>query len=104
VVYGCLLVFSLLFALRLDGIIQWSYWIVFLPLWIWKALVVIGATVGSCVWWQNPNYRSDTYRHSDTPRHTHIRAATINGLISWKCLTYERTRFRVRIIVQFWGA
>ena len=58
-VYGCLLVFCLLFALRLDGIIQWSYWIVFLPLWIWKALVVVGATVGSCVWWQNPNYRSD---------------------------------------------
>lgn len=56
--YGCLLVFSLLFALRLDGIIEWNYWIVFLPLWIWKALVVGGATVGSCIWWRNPNYRS----------------------------------------------
>jgi len=59
-VYGCLLVFCLLFALRLDGIIQWNYWIVFLPLWIWKALVVIGATVGSCIWWRNPNYRLET--------------------------------------------
>ena len=59
VVYGCLLVFSLLFALRLDGIIQWNYWLVFLPLWIWKTLVVVGATVGSCVWWRNPNYRSE---------------------------------------------
>jgi len=58
IVYGCLLVFCLLFALRLDGIIQWSYWIIFLPLWIWKALVVIGAIVGSCIWWRNPNYRS----------------------------------------------
>ena len=62
-VYGCLLVFCLLFALRLDGIIQWSYWIVFLPLWIWKALVVIGATVGSSIWWRNPNYRSLTLLH-----------------------------------------
>jgi len=57
VVYACLLVFCLLFALRLDGIIQWNYWIVFLPLWIWKALVIVGATVGSCIWWRNPNYR-----------------------------------------------
>ena len=57
VVYACLLVFSLLFALQLDGIIQWSYWLVFLPLWIWKALVIVGATVGSCIWWRNPNYR-----------------------------------------------
>lgn len=57
VVYGCLLVFCLLFALRLDGIIVWSYWIIFLPLWIWKSLVIVGAIVGSWIWWTNPHYR-----------------------------------------------
>ncbi|ELU12772.1 hypothetical protein CAPTEDRAFT_221172 [Capitella teleta] len=62
-VYGCLMVFSLLFALRLDGFIMWSYWIVFLPIWIWKVLVLTGAVVGSYVWWKHPNYRveGDSY-------------------------------------------
>ena len=57
VVYGCLLIFSLLFSLKRDGTITWSYWIIFLALWIWKSLVVIGAVVGSWVWWRHPHYR-----------------------------------------------
>ena len=57
VVYTCLLIFSLLFALRLDGTISWSYWCVFLPIWIWKLLVVSGALMGSWVWWRHPQYR-----------------------------------------------
>jgi len=57
VVYGCLLIFCLLFALRLDGIVTWNYWIIFLPLWIWKALVVAGCIVGSWIWWRHPHYR-----------------------------------------------
>jgi hypothetical protein len=59
VVYGCLLIFILLFALRLDGIIMWNYWIIFLPLWIWKVLVVVGSIVGSWVWWRHPHYRME---------------------------------------------
>ena len=57
IVYTCLLLFSILFAMRLDGTITISYWAVFLPLWIWKALVVTGAGIGVCVWARNPDYR-----------------------------------------------
>lgn len=57
VVYTCLLIFSVLFALRLDGTITISYWLVFLPIWIWKCLVIIGALVGTYVWTRNPEYR-----------------------------------------------
>jgi len=57
VVYSCLLVFTILFALRLDGTLEWSYWAVFAPLWFWKLLVIAGAFVGSMVWWQHPQYR-----------------------------------------------
>lgn len=57
IVYACLLIFCLLFSLRLDGIILWSFWIIFLPLWIWKALVIVGAIAGSLTFWRNPQYR-----------------------------------------------
>lgn len=56
-VYVCLLVFSLLLALRLDGTIQCSFWTVFLPIWFWKATVVIGALVGTLIWFRHPQYR-----------------------------------------------
>lgn len=56
-VYTCLLLFSMLFALRLDGSITCSYWTVFLPLWIWKGLVVSGGIIGTIVWARNPDYR-----------------------------------------------
>ncbi|CAI9731785.1 Hypothetical predicted protein [Octopus vulgaris] len=56
-VFSSLLVFSLLFSLRLDETIQWSYWLVFLPIWLWKVMVVAGASVGSYIWWRNPQYR-----------------------------------------------
>jgi len=57
VIFSCLLVFTLLFSLRLDNTIQWNYWVIFLPIWIWKALVIIGAIVGSYVWFRHPQYR-----------------------------------------------
>ncbi|XP_015790940.1 transmembrane protein 185B [Tetranychus urticae] len=57
VVYTCLLLFSILFAFRLDGTITISYWLVFMPLWIWKCLVILGAVIGSLVWIKNPEYR-----------------------------------------------
>lgn len=56
-VFTSLLIFSLLFALRLDDTIEWSYWVVFLPIWIWKLMVVLGALTGSYIWWKHPNYR-----------------------------------------------
>ena len=40
VVFSSLLVFSILYALKLDGILQsWSWWSVFAPLWAWKCIV-----------------------------------------------------------------
>jgi len=41
-----LLIFSILFALQLDGYIKINYWLVFLPLFIWKMLVVFGDCIG----------------------------------------------------------
>ncbi|KAK8756147.1 transmembrane protein 185A [Amblyomma americanum] len=58
-VHCCLLAFTLLFSLRLDGLISWNYWVVFLPLWIWKFMVIVGAVVGSYVWWTHPQYRNE---------------------------------------------
>lgn len=56
-VFTCLLLFSLLFALRLDNTIEWSYWVIFLPIWIWKIFVIVGASLGSYIWWKHPQYR-----------------------------------------------
>ncbi|XP_063385206.1 transmembrane protein 185B isoform X1 [Cydia fagiglandana] len=65
VVHSCLLVFTALLALKLDGAITWSYWAVFTPIWVWKFLVVLGATVGTYVWWQYPHFRleGEAYIH-----------------------------------------
>lgn len=48
-----LLIFSILFALQLDGYIKINYWLVFLPLFIWKMLVVFGACTGVFFWCKN---------------------------------------------------
>ncbi|KAG8507577.1 Transmembrane protein 185A [Galemys pyrenaicus] len=58
-IYACLLLFSVLLALRLDGVIQWSYWAVFAPIWLWKLMVIVGASVGTGVWARNPQYRAE---------------------------------------------
>ncbi|XP_066089278.1 transmembrane protein 185B isoform X2 [Saccopteryx bilineata] len=58
-IYACLLLFSVLLPLRLDGIIQWSCWAVFSPIWLWKLLVIVGALVGAGVWARNPRYRME---------------------------------------------
>ncbi|CAH0727021.1 unnamed protein product, partial [Brenthis ino] len=65
VVHTCLLIFTALLALKLDNTITWSYWAVFTPIWIWKFLVILGATVGTYVWWQYPHFRleGEAYIH-----------------------------------------
>ncbi len=52
-----LILFSVLLALRLDGTIEWSYWAVFLPIWLWKFITLTGGTFGIYVWVTNPQYR-----------------------------------------------
>lgn len=56
-VYSSLLAFSVLFSLKLDNRLNASYWFIFLPLWIWKSLTLLGASVGIIVWLRNPEYR-----------------------------------------------
>ncbi|XP_033111211.1 transmembrane protein 185A-like [Anneissia japonica] len=56
-IYSSLLLFSILFALKADSYINCSWWLVFLPLWIWKLLVFSGAIIGGFVWWKHPEYR-----------------------------------------------
>ncbi|CAH0549037.1 unnamed protein product [Brassicogethes aeneus] len=65
VVHTCLFIFTALFALRLDNRVTWSYWTVFTPIWVWKVLVITGATVGSYVWWRYPHFRleGEAYIH-----------------------------------------
>ncbi|XP_040835065.1 transmembrane protein 185B isoform X2 [Ochotona curzoniae] len=58
-IYACLLAFSVLLPLRLDGVLQWSYWAVFAPIWLWKLLVMAGAAVGAGVWARHPRYRTE---------------------------------------------
>lgn len=60
VVLSSLLAFSLLFTLRLDGNLSWSWWTIFTPLWIWKGIAIVGAMVGSYVWWRRPQSRLNT--------------------------------------------
>ncbi|KAF0301670.1 Transmembrane protein 185B [Amphibalanus amphitrite] len=64
-VHCCLLTFTALLALRLDGQLSWNYWAVFSPIWLWNALVVLGAAVGIGVWLRYPHFRmeGDAYVH-----------------------------------------
>ncbi|XP_066990923.1 transmembrane protein 185B [Anabrus simplex] len=64
-VHVCLMIFTALFALRLDGTVHWSFWTVFIPIWFWKFMVITGATVGSYVWWRYPHFRleGEAYVH-----------------------------------------
>lgn len=43
-------VWLFLIAARLDNFLILPYWIIFLPLWIWKFIVIIGWLVGLIVW------------------------------------------------------
>lgn len=64
-VYSSVLIFSILFSLRLDNRITFSWWLVFLPLWIWKGIAMLGALVGISIWIKKPEYRvsNSSYVH-----------------------------------------
>lgn len=82
VVHCSLFTFTILFCLRLDNYIgmycetfmcetqlkkkkniksksylDWPYWAIFTPLWIWKGIATLGATIGAIVWCRYPHYR-----------------------------------------------
>ena len=39
IIFTSLLIFSLLYALKLDRVLNWSWWSIFIPIWIWKGIV-----------------------------------------------------------------
>ena len=45
-VFTCLLLFGILLSFRLEGVIDGSYWGVFVPLWFWKFAMIAGCAVG----------------------------------------------------------
>ena len=48
--FCCLLVLSVLLSLQVEGVIAWSYGLIFLPLWVWNALTFTGAAMGVVMW------------------------------------------------------
>lgn len=59
-VHCCLLVFTLLLSLRVEGILGWSYGLVFIPLWLWKLVVLAAMLVGVGVWIKKKSLRRDS--------------------------------------------
>lgn len=53
-------VFSYLLSLRLDKTINWSYWIVFSPLWFWKLTALLGLLMGTISWCRLSRRRFET--------------------------------------------
>eukprot|EP00112_Aurelia_sp_Birch-Aquarium-sp1_P025629 Seg861.7 transcript_id=Seg861.7/GoldUCD/mRNA.D3Y31 product="Transmembrane protein 185B" protein_id=Seg861.7/GoldUCD/D3Y31 len=58
-VYSSAFAFSVLLELKLDGDMQWSFWVVFTPIWIWKLIVFAGAITGTVIWINHPEYRRE---------------------------------------------
>ncbi|ESO09891.1 hypothetical protein HELRODRAFT_156363 [Helobdella robusta] len=82
-VHCCLLVFCLLLALKLDDEIRCSYWVIFIPLWIWKGAALVGCIVGCFIWIRNPHYRIE--RDSSN----HFRAMIIATSLQMLLLMFE---------------
>ena len=55
----------LLAALKFDGKVDWAWWAIFAPLFLWKFIACLGALVGAIVWMRNPHFRleGDSYVH-----------------------------------------
>lgn len=61
----CLLPFTILLSLKLDGYITYSLWVIFVPLWLLKLLILSGALVGSIVWCRHAEYRHERDSYTD---------------------------------------
>ncbi|KAI6233816.1 hypothetical protein M3Y99_00872900 [Aphelenchoides fujianensis] len=59
IVYFSLLIFAVLFALKLDGILTASYVLIFVPLWIAELIVLLGFFVGFIGFCMSPPARAD---------------------------------------------
>ncbi|XP_065183136.1 transmembrane protein 185-like [Sycon ciliatum] len=65
VIYACLLLQSIVLSIRLDNTITASYWLVLIPLWVWKAIAFTGAAVGYAVFRRHPESRYDEDARKD---------------------------------------
>lgn len=59
IIYCCLLLFSILLSLQVDGVISQSYGLIFLPLWVWKTVTFAGATAGIILWVKKKKLRKE---------------------------------------------
>jgi hypothetical protein len=76
ILYSLLLILSVLISLRAEGVINWSYGAVFLPLWLWNVLVVAGAVPGVVVWiWKK------RLRQQDPDNVYHFKALILSPLL-----------------------
>lgn len=49
---GCaplLVVFTVLLVLKLAGVVEWSWWIITAPLWVWPAIPLVFLAFMACV-------------------------------------------------------
>ncbi len=58
ILYCCLLAFSVLLSLRVDQVITWNYGIIFLPIWVWNAIALVGTVVGVAYFIKKKSLRS----------------------------------------------
>ncbi|KHJ46343.1 hypothetical protein D918_03396 [Trichuris suis] len=59
VVYFSLLLFCLMLSMKLDGLVDLPYWVVFHPLFLWKLFAISGAFVGCIVYCRHPPSEND---------------------------------------------
>lgn len=91
IVYTSLFFFFLLFALKLDGFLSWSFWVVFIPLWIWKGFVVVGSLIGIIVWvWQR--------KHRDSTEGSSNRLDLQHNLNPSNSYTATNTQFKAMLM------
>jgi len=63
--FSCLLPFSILLSLHINGDINVSIWTVFTPLWVLNLIVIFGAIIGSVFWCRHPRNRRDRESYTE---------------------------------------
>ena len=84
----------MLLSLRVDEVITWNYGVIFLPIWVWNAIALVGTVVGVAYFIKKKSLRSvldmaslltytgppqthtHTHAHTYTYTHTHTLAHT----------------------------
>ena len=88
-VHVFLSLFSISFALKLDGTITASYWLVFAPLWIWKAISIIGCVLGCVAWTQSVSMASAAGHSLSRELVVQFRAMLLSTSLNLLLLAFE---------------